>query len=649
LRSAPLAGFAVAIADTASVPAVRSVFAMWLTVLVGLSVLIGADPVRAQGETTSDAARELAERHAPIVMLREQSAPCDVEGEAFAPMAVDVVLDNDDVLLRQAGTGDPVVRRAPTAADLFGRGDGFFLDFNGLALEPGCVYEKDFDSYTAGTDPVVYAHVVQQPDEPGYVAVQYWLYWYYNDWNNTHESDWEFIQLLFEASTVEEALASEPIEVGYAQHEGGERADWDSDKLEREGARPVVYSSAGSHASYFDSSVFLGRSGSEGFGCDTTIGPSVRTDPGVVLLPTTVDDADDEFAWLAFTGRWGERQRGAFNGPTGPNTKPQWEAPVDWYRELRGASVAIPGSDDGSTTILDTFCSVVEIGADQLRAAQQSPTMTVVVLVLAAAAVRLLARRTDWSSVPAVPLWRRRRTGQMIRGAFASYWTSRGAIGGIAILYVPAAIVVGVVGRTTSFNTGQAVSGVLTSVMLILAIATISAFWHLASSVRDQPFLDAVHLVRRRLPSVVFTMVRATVIVVGLALTVIGLPWSIRQAVRYQFAVSVVVTEELSGADALARSTELVRGRWWRTAFTLGLFGVLAFLVNSVLQLGLLVVLGSLPLWLYLSISFVATGLVVPLVATPAILLYGDAAAEHRDGGGEDVTSERDDAVPSPV
>jgi len=622
---------------------------MWLTVLVGLSVLVGADPVRAQSDSTSDAARELAERHAPVVMLKEQSGPCDVNGEAFAPMSVDVVLDNDDVLLRQAGTGDPVVRRAPTAADLYGRGDGFFLDFNGLALEPACVYEQDFESYTAGTDPVVYAHVVQQPDEPGYVALQYWLYWYYNDWNNTHESDWEFIQLLFEASTVEEALASEPVEVGYAQHEGGERADWDSDKLEREGARPVVYSSAGSHASYFDSSVFLGRSGSEGFGCDTTIGPSVRTDPSVVLLPTSVDDADDEFAWLAFTGRWGERQRGAFNGPTGPNTKPQWEAPVDWYQELRGASVDIPGSDDGSTTILDTFCSVVEIGADQLRAAQQSPTTTIFVLVLAAAALRMLVRRTDWSSVPAVPLRRRRRTGQMIRGAFASYWTSRGAIGGIAILYIPAAIVVGIVAETTTFNAGQAVGGALTTVMLILAIATISAFWHLASSVRDQPFLDAVHLVGRRLPSVVVTMVRATVIVVGLALTVVGLPWSIRQAIRYQFAVPVAVTEELSGAQALARSTELVRGRWWRTAVTVVLFGLLAFLMNTMVQLGLLVVLGGWPLWLYLSISFVATGLVVPLVATPGILLYGDAAAEHRGGDDEDVTSEHEGVVPSPV
>ena len=620
---------------------VRSVWAILLAVLAGGAVLIGADPAHAQDDATSDAARELAERHAPIVVLKEQSGPCDPEGEAFAPTSVDIVLGNDDVLLRQAGTGDPVVRRAPTASDLFGRGDGFFLDFNGLALDPGCVYEQDFDAYTAGTGPTVYAHVVQQADEPDFVAVQYWLYWYYNDWNNTHESDWEFIQVLFEASSVDAALATEPVAVGYAQHEGGERADWDDDKLEREGARPVVYSSAGSHASYFDSAVFLGRSGSEGFGCDTTIGPSVRTNPEVILLPSAVDDADDEFAWLAFTGRWGERQRGPFNGPTGPNTKPQWDAPVDWYQELRGASVAIPGSDDGSTTILDTFCTVVDFGSDQLRKAQESPETTIAVLLVAALVLRFFVRRTVWSAVPAVPLRRRRSTGQMIRGAFASYRTSRGAIGGVAILYLPAAIVVGVVGASTNFDTGQAVSGVLTSIMLVVAIAAITAFWHLAGDHRDQPFLDAVHLVRRRVPAVVVTMLRATLIVGGLAITIVGIPWSIRQAVRYQFAVPIAVTEDLRGAEALARSTELVRGRWWATAALLSLFTGLAFVVNTGLQLLLLIVLGSaVPLWLYLAITFVATGLVVPLVATPSILLYGDAAAAFDDDATSAAASE---------
>ncbi len=283
-----------------------------------------------------DAAQQLAERFVPVIMVKEQDGPCDVGGEPYRPMSVDALLDNPQIALRQMSVDNPVVMWGPGARDLFGLGEGFFLDFPGDSLKPGCIFEEGFEQYNDGWPPVVYAHVVQHPDEPELVFLQYWSYWYYNDWNNKHESDWEGIALKFEASSVEQALASEPVAVGYSQHEGGERADWDSGKLNRDGDRPIVYSSAGSHASYFGSAVYLGRSGSEGFGCDTTTGPSIRLDPEVVVLPDEVGDPDDPLAWLAYGGRWGERQSGAFNGPTGPTAKDRWLDPAPWFDELRG-------------------------------------------------------------------------------------------------------------------------------------------------------------------------------------------------------------------------------------------------------------------------------------------------------------------------
>ena len=42
--------------------------------------------------------------------------------------------------------------------------------------------------------------------------------------------------------------------------------------------------------------------------------------------------------------------------------------------------MAIPGSTDGNTTILDTFCNVVDFGSNQFRKAQESPTTTIAVL-----------------------------------------------------------------------------------------------------------------------------------------------------------------------------------------------------------------------------------------------------------------------------
>ena len=244
-------------------PTARAVILLAVVMAVSASAVVPAaaqDLVREQ----PDAARELAERHAPIVMIKAQDGPCDPDGEPYAPTSVDIVLDNPEVVLRQLGSGDPVLTRGPGAADLFGLGQGVFLDFPGGTLDPQCLYETDFERFADGTGPVVYAHIAQEEGHPDRIALQYWLYWYYNDWNNKHESDWEGIQLLFEATTIEEALAKGPFEVGYAQHEGGESAAWDSSKLEREGDRPVVYPSAGSHASYFGSAVYLGRGASGG-------------------------------------------------------------------------------------------------------------------------------------------------------------------------------------------------------------------------------------------------------------------------------------------------------------------------------------------------------------------------------------------------
>ena len=116
------------------------------------------------------------------------------------------------------------------------------------------------------------------PRYPGQLALQYWLYYVFNDWNNTHEGDWENIQLLFDADDARQALAREPVSVGYSQHEGSEEATWGEDKLELvDGTHPVVYPAAGSHANFFESALYLGSSAQQGVGCDDTSGPSSRS------------------------------------------------------------------------------------------------------------------------------------------------------------------------------------------------------------------------------------------------------------------------------------------------------------------------------------------------------------------------------------
>ena len=71
-----------------------------------------AAPAPAAAPAADAAAKELADRYAPIVMLKDQEEECDTSGEPFAPMAVDVLLDNPQIALRQVGNGDPTVMRA---------------------------------------------------------------------------------------------------------------------------------------------------------------------------------------------------------------------------------------------------------------------------------------------------------------------------------------------------------------------------------------------------------------------------------------------------------------------------------------------------------------------------------------------------------
>ena len=609
------------------------------------SIGVGGAPVSAQSADDSSE-RELVERYAPIIMIKEQAEECDPEGEPYAPANVEIILDNPEIALRQLSESNPVVTRGPSASDLFQLGEGFFLDFPGSSLTPGCIYERDFDKFAASTPPTVYAHVVQQPDEPDLVFVQYWIYWYFNDWNNKHESDWEGITLRFDAGTIEEALAEGPTEVGYSQHEGGERAEWDDDKLERDGNHPVVYSSAGSHASYFNSAVYLGRGASEGFGCDDTTGPSERLDVDVVVLPDAVDEPSDELAWLSYEGRWGERQRGSFNGPTGPSVKDRWLEPAPWFEDLRSSSVVIPAGDSAADEVIDVFCGLVERGSRVLIEWTLSPFRLIVVATVFVLLARFLIRRTEWSHVPIEPIVRRRRAGQLIRASFRTYRSEPAVYVMFGLVYLPAAFITGMLMGLVQFI--PFVSSILslatgaTGTSLVLAalagsIANVAAFVAVSAVIaeylaRSEPGLDgAVRAIRTtwdRRRELLSGFIRAFAIVFALFATLVGAPWGVRQLVRYQFVAQTIMFEDCDGRGSLRRSTELVRGRWWHTALVTAVINVSTTATALFVGLLLLLVASGIPLWIFSALVSLVYVLVAPLAAISITLLYGDARAE---------------------
>ena len=173
-----------------------------LYLLVAVLALVATPP--ASADLADETA--LAERYAPVVRLVAQAQDCGY-GESYAPLDVDVLFDEPTVALRGPwGSGD-LIEVGPAAERLSSSLYEYHLDFPGNALDPGCSYERWADRLSEGSAPAVYAHVATDPGYPGRLALQYWFYYVFNDWNNTHEGDWENIQLVFDAADAREALA----------------------------------------------------------------------------------------------------------------------------------------------------------------------------------------------------------------------------------------------------------------------------------------------------------------------------------------------------------------------------------------------------------------------------------------------------------
>jgi hypothetical protein len=632
----------------------RLVAAALLVSMVAIPAMT-ASPAAATGPTPGPAAQELVDRYSPVVVVRRLDETCADTGEPFVPMTVDAVLGNPEVALRQVGNGDPVIRWGPTATDLYGRGEGVYLDFPGDALKPGCVYASDSARYNPDTQSAVYAHVAQQANRPGYLAVQYWLYWYYNDWNDKHESDWEFIQVLFRASSVDEALAKGPASVGYAQHTGGEVSDWKSDKLERHGTHPVVYSSERSHASYVQPALFLGRGASEGFGCDNTQAPSTRLHPRVVLLPDKPTGADDPFAWLTFNGRWGERQASPNNGPTGPLSKPRWSAPVDWQEGLRDSSFVVPGGSAAPPPIIETFCTVVGQGSVLFINFMANPQKVLFLLAVLVAVLWFLLRRTSWRRVPPLPVVARRRAGEIACASMTMYGERPITFAALGLIAVPVALLAALVTAVLDHLPGVGDASTVaddggSGSRLLLGAAVAAAFWPLtvllvsaavAWVTRTVPLdtspRQALHAVARRGRDLATSFVPAVLAIWLLSLTVVAAPVAVWLTVRFAFLAQVTMLEGCRGRAALRRSGGLVRHRWVHTAVITGLVWVVVNVAAALVGLLLLVTFTGLPLWVVTLAGVMCQVLLTPLGAIALTLLYGDARAEHDERRDDEV------------
>jgi hypothetical protein len=165
----------------------------------------------------------------------------------------------------------------------------------------------------------VHAHA--RTDRNGRLWLQYWLFYYYNDFQllgslfsgGKHEGDWELVQVRLGPS-------EQPEQIVMTQHRGAESKAW-ADAPKQGTNTPLVYVARGSHANYFGpGSHFTGT------WFDQADGKGPRIDPTLIVLE------DKTPAWTQWPGSWGDTKATSSpldsNSPTSIGRRPHWLDPA---------------------------------------------------------------------------------------------------------------------------------------------------------------------------------------------------------------------------------------------------------------------------------------------------------------------------------
>lgn len=604
-------------------------------------------PASAAAATTpaTAAAQKLAERYVPITMLREQqNPPCEKTAEQYQPTSVGTVLGNPTVTLThdnlETGKLDRV-KRAPTAADIAGFPDGYYLDLEGEALGETCVYAKAFEKLVEeGKAPAItYAHIAREPNHSGFV-LQYWFFWYFNQFNDLHEGDWEGMQLSFAAETTSAALGEEPREIILFQHAGGERANWEDAKVQKEGTHPIVYPAAGSHATFYDSAVYIenGQHGS-GVGCDNTSEPlrELRLQP--VLLPETASE-QGPFKWLSYDGRWGEKEKGFNNGPTGPTTKTVWREPFAWMAAQRTNSPRLPGGSIAGPQITGAFCGAVAQVSDFINLEAKSRPLAIGSLLALALLIALFIGLTRWGPVDLTQLRAKRSFGQLVRTArrlYGRHWRVLVtiALAGLVIvagtnllasLLASARSADAAAGRSgVNLALGDLVETIARPIAYVVVAAIVVIFMRLLTESQQPGFRACWRGMRERFWRIVAALLLATGGVFLLAITVIGLPFAVWKLVSWSFVGQEVLFTDKKLREAFRASSALVRGRWWHAVRVVVFLVALLFIAGPLLTLGL--IFTPLPFLVINLLGALIFSLLLPYAVIAQTLLYFDLQA----------------------
>lgn len=136
----------------------------------------------------------------------------------------------------------------------------------------------------------------------------------------------------------------------------------------------------------------------------------------------------------------------------------------------------------------------------------------------------------------------------------------------------------------------------------------------------------------RRLGAMIGAEILAALALLGMAITIVGIPFAIYFGVRWTFIWQAALLQGVGPRDALSRSSDVVEGNWWRVVGILFVVGIIAGAISWVLGLilGLIPVVGEI----------IGAILITPIAITGATLLYYDLRVRREGYNLEKMASE---------
>jgi len=286
---------------------------------------------------------ELAERYKPLIRISAAGSAGGsgigvnlyedgvYEYDDYIPMSV-YDLNNNLNKMPKLVTSNGEDDLSDSTIDKLGEDDSSssYLDFSPLwqgwdSLETG--YKSLWNQ--SKPSPTVYYYTWNNLDKVYPYAVQYWFFYFYNDWMGDHAGDWETITIFFDRY-------KQPVELCYSTHYEARRHLYSLVDQEKNG-HPHLYISNGGHGSYAKAgdTVYSGAADNH-YGNKQVIGPAdsdhsyldFKEHYNLILI-----NANKPEHWINFVGKWGDNDK----APQGPKYRTDaTDDPVPWVSWFKG-------------------------------------------------------------------------------------------------------------------------------------------------------------------------------------------------------------------------------------------------------------------------------------------------------------------------